>query len=136
MIPLERPTDKTVLGPRFRGDARRWVVEYDYEHDDGSTEWSAVIFEEVLDVEFRQQACCTGEDVVGASAVTCLDESERLSGAKQRWYAAVGWQEWQQQKGGETRFKHFKMFFDDAGCLDVIAAVCRPSPHHQETTVE
>jgi hypothetical protein len=123
---LSLPTSTTHEGPRFRGDSRQSVVEYDCQRDDGSTEWSAVVFEDVLQFEFRPAPCCAAEDVVGATEVRVQAKSSRLSTVLQRWQEAVGWQEWQQKQGGAARYKHFTMYFDDAGCIDVIAAACRP----------
>lgn len=123
---LPLPTSRTQEGPRFRGDGRQAIVEYDYQRDDGSTEWSTVVFEDVLQFEFRPAPCCTAEDVVGATEVRVRTTSHRLTTMLERWQQAVGWQEWQQKQGGSARYKHFTMFFDDAGCIDVIAAACRP----------
>jgi len=125
---LSLPTSTTQEGPRFCADGRQAVVEYDCQKDDGSMEWSTVVFEDVLQFEFRPAPCCTTDDVVDATEVRVLTTSQRLTTMLERWQEAVGWQEWQQKQGGSARYKHFTMFFDDAGCIDVIAARCRPSP--------
>jgi hypothetical protein len=122
---LPRPTNRTAEGPRFRGDANQTVVEYDYQRDDGARDWITVVFDDVLQFDFRPVPCCRAEDVVAATHVRVLAESERLSTTLNRWQESVGWQEWQQQQGGAARFRHFTMFFDDAGCIDVVAAACR-----------
>jgi len=38
------------------------------------------------------------------------------------WQERVGHYEWEEKKGGSGRFQHFTLYFDDAGCIDVIAA--------------
>jgi hypothetical protein len=128
LIHLPIRTSQTVTGPRYKGDKNSVVVEYDYERDDGSREWCSVVFEEVLLVEFRQDACCEEGDILSSDEVVTLDESPRLRETVSRWQESVGWQEWHQNQGGGSRFRHFKMYFDDAGCLDVIAASCTVKP--------
>lgn len=124
---LPLPTSATQEGPRFRGDGRQAVVEYDCQMNDGSSEWSTVVFEDVLQFEFRPSPCCTADDVVSETEVRVRATSPRLTAMLERWHETAGWQEWQQKQGGSARYKHFTMFFDDAGCIDVIAAACRPS---------
>lgn len=123
-IQLQRPTNRTVTGPRFHADGTRVIVEYDCELDEGGVEWSKLSFEEVLAFEYRQVACCRADDVVGAHEIRCLEKSTYLSDVIDRWQESVGWQEWQQEQGGDARFKHFTIFFDDAGCVNVVAASC------------
>lgn len=126
-IALDRPTNRTVTGPRFRKEGPDVVVEYDYQHDDGTVEWERVVFREVLAFEYREASCCRADDITGAREVRCAVRSERLSEVLGRWQEAVGWQEWQQKQGGAGRFKHFSLYFDDAACVDVIAASCQIS---------
>ncbi|MGH7966666.1 MAG: hypothetical protein ACRERD_33355 [Candidatus Binatia bacterium] len=121
---LGKPTNRTNTGPHFSGDVQRVVVKYDYEHDNGAIEWQEVVFNEVLHFNFGSASCCAAEDIVGATEVACLNESELLRVTLKKWQESIGWQDWQQQQGGSARFRHFKMYFDDAACLDVIAATC------------
>lgn len=92
-IQLQRPTTRTVTGPRFHTDGSRIIVEYDCEEDQGEVAWSEVSFEEVLAFEYRQVACCRADDVVGAHEIRCLEKSTYLSGMIDRWQESVGWQE-------------------------------------------
>ena len=123
-LQLQLPTNRTVAGPRFRNDGTRMIVEYDYQQDDGTIQWSQLSFEEVLAFEYRQEACCSPDDVLGAHEVRCLAESKRLSDVLDKWLESVGWEEWHQEQGGASRFRHFTVFFDDAGCINVVAASC------------
>ncbi|HLA85746.1 MAG TPA: hypothetical protein VJL29_13225 [Thermoguttaceae bacterium] len=123
-IQLQQPTNQTVTGPRFHSDGSRIVVEYDCEEDQGEVAWSEISFEEALAFEYREAACCRADDVIGAHEVRCLERSAYLSDVIDRWQASVGWEEWQQKQGGAARFKHFTVFFDDAGCVNVVAASC------------
>lgn len=122
---LALPTNRTVIGPRLRMDSGRVIVEYDFEQDDGSSEWSQIVFDEVLTVEYRQISCCREDDIAGAMEIQCLCQSEFLYEILKQWQKSVGWQEWQQNQGGSDRFKHFRMFFDDGGCINVIATSWR-----------
>lgn len=126
-LQLALPTSATREGPRFRGEGHRAAVEYDCEKDDGTTEWTTVVFDDVLQFEFRPAPCCTADDVVGATEVRVRTASPRLATVLERWLEAVGWQEWHRKQGGSARYRHYTMFFDDAGCVDVIAASCQPS---------
>lgn len=127
-LQLLTPTNRTVTGPKFRFDGSQIVVEYDYERDDGTIEWSEIVIDEVLAFEYREGACCRGEDVVGPHEVRCQDQSERLSAVLDHWQKSVGWEEWQQEQGGAARFRQFTVFFDNAGCIDVVAVSCRVLP--------
>ena len=124
---LALPTDRTTQGPRLKGDASQVTIEYDYQRDDGSIVWTSVVFDDVLMYEFRPAPCCIGEDVLDAAEVRVRAASERLKVLLERWQETIGWQEWQQKQGGAGRYKHFTMYFDDAGCVDVVAACCRTS---------
>ena len=119
---LPLPTNRTITGPKFRKDGDQIVVEYDCQRDDGTVEWAQINFGEVLKFEYRQEACCRETDIVASHEVRVLEESQNLSQVLCRWQQSVGWQEWQQRQGSAERFKHFTVFFDDAGCIDVVAA--------------
>ena len=123
-LKLPMPTNRTVAGPTFRKDGSKIVVEYDCEQNDGTTEWSKISFDDILAFEYRQIACCREEDVVGSQVIRCQNQSQHLSDVLCLWQKSVGWQEWQQKQGGAARFKQFTVFFDDAGCIDVVAASC------------
>ena len=122
-IALSKPTNRTVQGPLLNKTQDQLVVEYDFEMDGGELEWSRIIFQEVLVFEFRDSACCRADDVV--NGIRRSDESTFLRDILRRWQETVGWQDWQQEKGGAERFKHFTMYFDDAASLNVIASSCR-----------
>jgi hypothetical protein len=123
-IPLIKPTNRAVTGPKIKKDDDRLVVEYDYQRDDGGIDWAQVIFHNILSFEYRDVSCCKPESVVGAGEVRCVLKSDRLSTIIKQWQNSVGWQEWQQKQGGAERFKHFTIYFDDAACIDVIAGSC------------
>ena len=117
------PTNQTVTGPKFRNEGDQVIVDYDYERDDGSVMWSQITFKDVLAFEYRQDVCCRETDIPdGSSEVQVFEQSPYLSDVVGRWQEAVGWEDYQQQKGGAGRFKHFIVYFDNAASINVVAA--------------
>lgn len=119
---LPLPTNRTVAGPVIFNSGDHFTVKYDYERDDGTVVWAQVDFKEVLACEYRQLACCRDIDVIEPNEVRVLRQSSYLSDTISRYEASFGYQEWQKQKGGGARFVHYTIFFDDAGCINVIAS--------------
>ena len=115
-------TNRTVQGPLCKVDGKKSVIEYDYQNDDGSTQWVSITFDQVLRLNYRQAACCASEDVLPPDELVCLESSDWLDETIEKWTDSVGWQEWQQKQGGAFRFRHYKLYFDDAAFVEVIAA--------------
>jgi hypothetical protein len=121
-IPLPVPTNATLKGPRLTHEQSTLAVAYDYERSNGTTVWAELVFDEVLALEYRDSACCEPDQVVGSSHLVRYSDSAWLGRIRGLWSAAVGWQEYEQSKGGADRFGHFRLYFDDAACIEVIAA--------------
>jgi hypothetical protein len=121
-ISLPRPTNATRKGPLLNADPASLSVRYDHERENGTLEWTRILFREVLAFEYRQSACCEVDDVIAAHAITSFDDTEWLFKIVALWRERVGWQQWHQQQGGGKRFRQFRLYFDDAGCLDVISS--------------
>jgi len=128
MLKLNKPTNRTVSGPIIHNGRAELMVEYDYEHDDGTIEWSKVFFGEVLAFEYSDISCCKAEFVASAERITVVPASDWLTDVLSNWQQLIGWQEWQQRQGGAKRFKHYSLFFDNAANLNVIASICLISP--------
>lgn len=124
VLPLVTSTDRTVTGPKLTMEAGRLVVVYDCESDDGRVTNGRILFEDLLSFQFWDSSCCPAQNVLPATEVRVLEQSQYLDGVKGRWDETVGWQEWQQKQGGIGRFRHFTVYFDDAGSIDVIASKC------------
>lgn len=120
-IALPLPTNATVKGPLLELEGSSLMVKYDHQHDDGRLEWTCVRFTGVLAFEYRQEAACGAEQIVGSGQVVQLSESQWLETRVNIWSKLVGSQKWQQLQGGAKRFRHFRMYFDDAACVDVAA---------------
>ena|SRR5215208_4972098 len=121
-IRLPYPTNRTGKGPILFFETSSLVVEYDYERDEGGFEWTQLKFYEVLAYEYRQNVCCQAEQILESQTIQSYSATDWLSEIQGLWKEAVGWQEWQNKQGGEKRFKQYRIFFDNAGCLDVIAS--------------
>jgi hypothetical protein len=125
LLPL--PTNRTHRGPEFQKIGNTIVIQYDCEQDDGVLKNTELVFEEVLDFEFRQAVCLVVEDLLPFTQMLCLRKSDRLSAILELWRKSVGWQEFQTRNGGEERFRHYKLYFDNAGGLDIIASGFQPA---------
>lgn len=121
-IELPFPTNLTADGPIYRHSRSALTVEYDCVCEEDSPEWVQLVFDEVLALDYRQSICCRHSDILDARQMRVLSESPYRSDIVAQWQQAVGWQEWQQKQGGAARFKHFTLYFDDAGSINVVAA--------------
>lgn len=122
-IHLKWSTDRTVQGPRLLYEKDCLVVEYDYEHDNGEIHWSRVTFQNPLLIEYRDSSCLCDPDVIEFKIIRCLDASPLLTEIITAWQKSVGWQEWQ-KKNVANKIRHYTLYFDDAGCLNVVGTEC------------
>jgi hypothetical protein len=123
-ISLKLPTNRVVNGPKLNFRPDSLVVEYDYEMDDGTHKWTKVLFEDILAFEWRNNCCFKAEDVLNSQVMRFKKKSKYLDSILKVWQALIGWHEYQIKLGGKDRFKHFTMYFDDAGTINVVAANC------------
>ncbi len=121
-IGLHAPTNRVAEGPRLMIRGPALVLEYDVEEDDGNVAWHSLEFEEVLDFEFRSAAVCSEDDIVKSTLMRRRAQSERLEAVLSKWELSVGWQAWNQERGGRSRFAEYTLFFDDVGALVVVAS--------------
>ena len=114
---LSLPTSQTKTGPYIRYEGTSLKVEYDFERDDGGIEWTKVVFNSVVKFEYRQNICCRAEDLDAYNKVVRYEASEWQAEALELQERFLG------SSGLETRapFVHWRMYFDDVGCLDVLA---------------
>jgi len=134
-IQIPVPTNATLKGPRLTHDENRVTVAYDCERSDGTVVWAELVFDEVLAIEYRTSVCCEGEHVVAPSYIARYTESAWLSRTRELWSASVGWQKYEQSKGGAERFSHYRLYFDDAACIQLIAAALRIAGTSSEEAV-
>ena len=124
VIPLPLPTNHTQVGPCITHKGNTLTIKYDYENDQGIILWGEVVFEELLYFMFCDISCCHPSDIVSSNHIRKQEKTELLMSVLSRWSETVGWQEWQQKQGGQDRFRHFTIFFDDVGAINVIASKC------------
>ena len=121
---LVTPTNRTTSGPNLAVNRDQLTVSYDCDYDDGSVATGEIEFTEVIAFRFWDESSSPAENVLEATEIREQQESEYLRLVVGRWNEAVGWQQWQKERGGPDRFRHFTAFFDDAGSLDVVSARC------------
>jgi hypothetical protein len=122
-IRLPSPTNSTEQGPVVVYEKDNLKVKYDC--NDNEKKWVEISFSEVLTYQFIQIACCQSEHIVDNNSIMVYDDTPFLLQARKIWEESVGWQDWQKKQGGASRFKLYRLYFDDEGCLDVIAAQCK-----------
>lgn len=115
---LPYPTSRTIVGPELHLQSSLLEVRYDCEQDDGAVEWVQVSFHDTLAFEYRQVALCKAEDLDAYNKIVKYLESDWLDEMKDRWRNFLGSQASESQG---QRYAHWRIYFDDAGCIDVIA---------------
>ncbi len=121
---LPFPTNATNTGPLIEYQRSTLLVKYDHVDFNGAISWVSVTFSDVLACEVCDNACCSVETVIPSDVIEARTESPWLTQIVGRWKETVGWQEYQQELGGEKRFKHYVVDFDDVCAIQVIAAAC------------
>ncbi len=110
-IGLPLPTSRIQHGPRLTYRADHLLVEWDYQADDGAIRWAAVAFDDVAVFKFRTNLYCLAEHVDAYHALIKLSDSDLLRMVEGTRTEGVP----------PVPRAHFRMFFDDGGCIDVIA---------------
>jgi hypothetical protein len=100
------------------------TVEYDYPHRGGSVERTKICFEWAVYFEWREDTCFREEDVVPPTEIRCQEESGLLAEIGSLWDEATIHLAEQLERAKE-RFRHYTVYFDHAGVVNVIAKTCR-----------
>ncbi len=118
-ISLPFPTSRTRTGPLVRLEAPALVVDYDCQEDDGAVRWVRIRFDLVMAFAYRQEACCLASDVEAYNKMLELRTSAHLEEIRGRYERSVP----RQSRVVEaSEFARFLIYFDDSGCVDVIAS--------------
>lgn len=107
-----------MAGPLLTLAANRLSVRYDYDEDDGAVVWAELCFDDVLGVTYKDSAAYGEDDVLGSDYVVEEHSGTELNELVNRWLTSVGWQEFERKK---EPFKSYRVFFDDAASLFVVA---------------
>lgn len=118
-ITLPYPTSHTDEGPRLMSEKQQLVIRYDYVAEDGSVFWVSVNYNHVIAFQFNQEACCTSDDLLAYNQIIRYSLSPWLNEMRQRWRSYFVGQE--QQQIEDQRFAHYVIYFNDVGCISVVA---------------
>lgn len=77
-----------------------------------------------MSFEYRDDSCCPAENVLAANEIRAQQWSKYMHSIVSLWEERYGKEAWHQEEVGQLAFKHFTVYFDDAGCLDVVSAQC------------
>ena len=116
-LAVPRPMDRTVEGPRLQLAAGIAIVEYDWEDDEGERLWVRVTFRDVVSLTFRDSSSYEAESVGPAQEIVVLESSQLLLDVLAQRERLTA----DRSRSARPRMKHFRMYFDDAGALDVVA---------------
>lgn len=118
-IGLPFPTSRTRSGPLVVLEPPELVVDYDCEEDDGTLRWARIRFSGVMAFEYRQEACCLASDIEAYNKMLEIRTSARLDDIRKRYerYMLP-----QSRVVEASDFAQFLIYFDDSGCVDVIAS--------------
>ncbi len=140
LIHLPYSTDSTIKGPivKNQGIGTSLIVDYDHEQNDGTINITRLEFKEALAFEYRQSVCCGADRIVSFHDIVCYNKSRWLNEIIKFWNKSVGWQEWQKQRGSADRFSHYRIFFDDSACIDIISSsvFIKGNIHKDESLIE
>jgi hypothetical protein len=124
-ISLPLRTNATTTGPIIEYRVSSLLVKYDYQEIHGPIKWASLSFEDVLAYEVCLSVCCSAEDVLPSKVIQVQNKSDWRKEVVDRWQETVGWQQYHQNLGGEKRFKHYRIYFDDVCAVQLIAAACK-----------
>jgi hypothetical protein len=117
-VPLPLPTSRTRIGPIAALQPPKLTVEYDCEEENGVVRWARIRFHEVLKFEYRQDACCLTSDLEAYSKMQVIEDSPDLADVRGRYIIYLSRVAAVEES---LKFLQFKVYFDDSGCVDVIA---------------
>lgn len=93
-------------GPELLQSLREVRLRLDHETESGDYVWSALVFHDVHAVRFTAHASCTRDQVHAYDRLVRVPRHE--------WLDAL--------PGVDSNLQHFRIYFDEFGCYDVVAA--------------
>jgi hypothetical protein len=98
-------------GPHILLANGRVTLRWDAESETGAYVWASANFVGVENVEFTAYDSCTPEQTMAYDRLVKIEPSDKLAGLR----------------GNGSKFlQHFRIFFDDIGCLEVLAEGFEP----------
>lgn len=103
---LPAPSQEFMEGPRILISRGRVILDWEWEGETGVYEWSSAKFTGVEAVNFTRASSCTVDQIRAYDRLVKVDPSNMLSSLR----------------GASPKFlQHFRIYFDEIGCLDVVA---------------
>jgi hypothetical protein len=93
-------------GPHVLVSPGKVTLRWDFETESGAYEWSSAEFTGVEAVTFTAESSCTPDQVHAYDRLVRVEPSDMLASLR----------------GTASKFlQHFRIYFDEIGCLDVVA---------------
>jgi hypothetical protein len=103
---LPTPSQEFDQGPHILVSPGKVTLRWDFEDESGEYAWSSAEFLGVEAVNFTGHDSCTPEQVQAYDRLVVIESSELLASLR----------------GAGAKFlRHYRIYFDEVGCLDVIA---------------
>ena len=103
---LSDPSQEFKQGPHILVSPGKVTLRWDFESETGDYEWSSAEFTGVEAMAFTAHGSCSPTQVRAYDRLLKIDPSDMLSSLK----------------GAGSKFlQHFRIYFDEIGCLDVVA---------------
>jgi hypothetical protein len=103
---LPAPSQEFMHGPGILVTPGKVTLRWDSETDTGAYEWSSADFTGVEAVTFTAHSSCTPEQARAYDRLVKVDPSDLLATLR---------------GAGPKFLQHFRIYFDEIGCLDVVA---------------
>lgn len=103
---LPAQSQEFMQGPHVLISPRGVTLRWDYETDAGTYEWSSADFTGVEAMTFTAHSSCTPDQARAYDRLVKVDPSDMLTSLR---------------GAGPKFLQHFRIYFDEVGCLDVVA---------------
>jgi hypothetical protein len=115
---LPSPSQEFESGPQISREFDALKIRYDFESEAGAYEWEEVTFTGVVAFRFTDAVHCSPEQI-GA-----YDKLQIVTGSA-----------WQSQLDGPpaSHVNHYRIYFDDVGCYEVLSRGFVPPAQSSET---
>lgn len=107
---LPAPSQEFCDGPVVNEQPGRFELRYDFETDDGSYEWAAIVFDGLKASRFVEHSLCSPEQIKAYDTLVEVRNSD--------WRAELS-------RNDETAFDNatlYRIYFDEVGAFEVLAA--------------
>jgi hypothetical protein len=121
-IKLPLCTSSSDKGPLLKFEDGTLELNYDASGENHKRHWATIRFAGVLAYSYVEDGSHTLEQQEGYNKLVCKSESLWRSQIIQRWEESYGDHAYQKELGGSVRFKHYNVYFDHHGAVDVIAS--------------